>query len=253
VTEPQELLTELGELASMVADTVAPAALDDGVRAVTATARRFFGAAACSIAVFDEDSDELEYVAASGAGAAAIVGVRLPLGRGIAGWVAQSGQALAVSDLSSDTRFARDVAESTAYVPQALLAAPIESDDRLFGVLSVLDRDQTRPTAASDLESASLFAAQAAAILQAREAFADAGRVVLQALADAAAQQGSLAETLTGAARSARRNPGLREFSALLAELYRAGPDARRLGVDVLRTVLAYANTSTGGTSSLPT
>ncbi len=242
MTDPQNLLAEFAELASSVGDTVVPPALDDGLRSLTVTARVFFGAAACSVAVFDEESDELHYVAASGAGADAIVGVRLPLGRGIAGWVAQSGQAIAVSDLSNDTRFARDVAESTAYVPTALLAAPVEYGDQLLGVLSVLDRDDTRSGAASDLQAAGLFAGQAASLIAARAAFTDAGRVLLRALASSA--HGQLADTLADTARTTRRDPALREFTALLAELYRAGPDARRLGVDVLRNVLAFVNRS---------
>src|SRR6476469_4769749 len=136
MTEPSaaDALHELASLAGQLAETVAPPALKDGPRAITAVAQQFFGAAACSIAELDDDSDELVYIAASGAGADSVVGIRLPVGRGIAGWVAQSGQPIAVSDLSRDTRFARDVAESTSYVPAAILAVPIETDDRLLGV-----------------------------------------------------------------------------------------------------------------------
>jgi GAF domain-containing protein len=128
-------------------------------------AREAFGAAACSLAVHDEDEGELVYRAASGAGADAIVGVRLPVTRGIAGWVAVSGQPLAVSDPAADRRFAQDVAESTAYVPQTLLAAPLLGPEGVLGVLSVLDRDPERPDAARDLHLAASFAARGAALL----------------------------------------------------------------------------------------
>src|SRR3954452_11336756 len=178
-------LRELATLAAVLADTVTPPAVKDGPRAITAVAQQFFGAAACSIAELDDESDELVYIAASGAGADAVVGIRLPIGRGIAGWVAQSGQPIAVSDLSRDTRFARDVAESTSYVPTALLAVPIETDEQLLGVLSILDRDEARPGAGRDLEVAALFASQAALAVQASTAFAEAGRVLLGGLAEA--------------------------------------------------------------------
>src|SRR5690348_15032043 len=196
-------LRELATLAAELADTVTPSAVKDGPRAITAVAQQFFAAAACSIAELDDEADELVYIAASGAGADAVVGIRLPIGRGIAGWVAQSGQPIAVSDLSRDTRFARDVAESTSYVPQALLAVPIETEDRLLGVLSVLDRDDTRPGAARDLDAATLFAAQAAVAMQASAAFADAGRVLLTALADAAGSNSGLADALAAIPRGA--------------------------------------------------
>jgi GAF domain-containing protein len=57
-----------------------------------------------------------------------------------------SGQPIAVSDVQADPRFARDVAESTAYVPRAILAAPLMGGSGdVLGVLSVLDPavDQT--------------------------------------------------------------------------------------------------------------
>jgi hypothetical protein len=51
-----------------------------------------------------------------------------------------SGQPIAVRDVQSDPRFARDVAESTNYVPNAIYAAPIlDAEGEVLGVASVLD------------------------------------------------------------------------------------------------------------------
>lgn len=108
-------------------------------RCVEAT-RTLFGAAACSIALVGDDGANLEFVASDGAGADEIVGVTIPVGRGIAGWAAMSGQPIAVRDVQADARFARDVAESTHYVPTAIYAAPmLDSDGEVLGVASVLD------------------------------------------------------------------------------------------------------------------
>jgi GAF domain-containing protein len=244
-----ELLRELATLANGLASTAAPAGLQQAPQAVTAVAQRFFGAAACSIAELDDEADELVYVAASGAGADAIIDVRLPIGRGVAGWVAQSGQPIAISDLSRDVRFARDVAESTSYVPTALLAVPIEAGDRLLGVLSVLDRDEARPGAAQDLESATLFAVQAAGALQARAAFADAGRLLLGALADAAASGSPLAAALSAHRASPADDPDLAAFAAALAGFQRCGPAERTFALQLVRDVLAFVNRG-GGRSS---
>jgi signal transduction protein with GAF and PtsI domain len=128
-------------------------------------AREDFRAAACSLAVLDEEAGELTYRVASGAGAAAIVGVRLPVTRGIAGWVAASGQPIAVSDLASDPRHAADVAASTSYVPTTLLVVPVLTEDGVLGVLSVLDRDTSRPAAEHDMELAASYATRAREVL----------------------------------------------------------------------------------------
>jgi signal transduction protein with GAF and PtsI domain len=252
VSEPSaaELLRELATLANGLASTAAPAGLAKAPQAVTAVAQRFFGAAACSIAELDDDADELVYVAASGAGADAIIDVRLPIGRGVAGWVAQSGQPIAISDLSRDVRFARDVAESTSYVPTALLAVPIEAGDRLLGVLSVLDRDETRRDAAQDLESATLFAGQAAVALQARAASAPPGGQLLGGLAHAAASGSPLAAAMSAHDPGPLNDPDLAAFAAALAAFRRCNPAERAFGLQLVRDVLAFVNRGGGGRSS---
>jgi len=118
--------------------------LDDArleqLRTAAAAVRSVFAAAACSVAILDEPGERLEFVAADGAGAEAIVGTALPVSRGIVGWVAMSGQPIAVAEVESDARFARDVAESTDYVPSVILAAPLPgTGDDVLGVMELLD------------------------------------------------------------------------------------------------------------------
>jgi GAF domain-containing protein len=207
---------------------------------VTDMARHAFGAAACSLAVVDDEAQELLYLTASGAGADAITGTRMSIGRGLAGWVAQSGQAIMVSDLGQDRRFARDIAESTSYIPTTLMAVPVDSDDGLLGVLTVLDRDASRRGAERDLELATMFATQASAALQVRAAFSDVDTVLLETLRQAAGSGGTLAEALTAVAPAERDGATLEEFSVLLSELRRAGPREQQLALRILREVLEF-------------
>jgi signal transduction protein with GAF and PtsI domain len=119
-------------------DEAPPQALITSVKSV----RTLFGAAACSVALIDDEGEQLRYVAADGAGADEILGVSLPVSRGIGGWAAMSGQPIAVRDVVADARFAREVAESTNYVPDVILAAPLlSSAGDVVGVVSVLDPD----------------------------------------------------------------------------------------------------------------
>ncbi len=105
-----------------------------------AAIRELFGAAACSCALVDDGGAHLVYVAADGEGSRDIVGVSLPVGRGIAGWAAMSGQPIALRDVRADPRFARDVAEATRYVPTSMMAAPMfDAVGETLGVISVLD------------------------------------------------------------------------------------------------------------------
>lgn len=133
------------------------------LRAVLASTRTLFGAGACSCALTSDDGAGLTFVAADGAGASEIVGVSIPVNRGIAGWVALSGQPTAIADVGRDDRFARDVAEATAYVPTSILAVPmVDPQGQTVGVIEVLD-----PTRAGlDLSVLAVIASQAEAVIR---------------------------------------------------------------------------------------
>jgi len=90
------------------------------------------------------------------------VGNRIPPGTGIGGWVAQSGQPLVVEDVAADPRFALEQARRTGYVPRGLMAAPLLREDRVLGVLNVLDRPERRRFSVAELDLLELFAGQAA-------------------------------------------------------------------------------------------
>ena len=118
----------VGQLAATATDLAPALGLPDAealLGAVCSTARRVFRAAACSVAELDADAGSLVYRVADGEGAERITGTRLPLDRGVASYVATSGQALAVDQVHQDPRFATDVAAATGYVPQALLVVPV--------------------------------------------------------------------------------------------------------------------------------
>src|ERR1700685_438521 len=97
---PEELLRQLGELATSLGPAVRPAGTDELLRSLTEAARRLFAAAAGLPALLSEDESELIYTVAAGQGADDVTGMRIPASQGIAGWVVQSGQPIAVSDVA---------------------------------------------------------------------------------------------------------------------------------------------------------
>lgn len=227
-------------------DDLGPLAVPADVRAQLVASchltRLALGAAACSVARLDDDA--LEYVAADGAGADAIVGTRLELTRGIAGYVARTGQALAIDRVRDDARFARDVAEGTGYVPTTLLVVPITAPGGdPIGVLSVLDR-----TAASvdALAVASAAAAQVALVLPTLEVVVGLGPSLVRALA-AAVDDGELSAALRRRADERARatddetGAALLRIAALLAELRAAGPATAAAAERMLRELTALA------------
>ncbi|HVJ92295.1 MAG TPA: sigma 54-interacting transcriptional regulator, partial [Labilithrix sp.] len=68
--------------------------------------------------------------------------LRLPLGRGIAGWVACRGESVSIGDASKDDRFDASVDRTTGYTTRSILAVPIREEPRgpVRGVVQVLNR-----------------------------------------------------------------------------------------------------------------
>jgi GAF domain-containing protein len=128
------------------------------IEAIVRTAAGMFEAAACSIALVDQASGELVYEAAWGAGAAEVVGMRLPPGVGVAGTVVQSGEGVAVPECRKDPRFAAQVAAKTGYVPHTMLVTPLIREGKTIGALALLDRRTGGPYRHEDLTRAALFA-----------------------------------------------------------------------------------------------
>src|SRR5215204_7003215 len=135
------------------------------LQATVEVARGIFHARAASVFLYDEETDELVFEAVAGEGSDTLVGQRLPSSTGIAGWVLVTRQPLVLEDLQNDPRFARDVAESTGYVPQGLMCVPLLHDEEVLGVLQVLDRPQRERFSLHEMELLGLFANQAAIAL----------------------------------------------------------------------------------------
>ena len=149
---------------------ILPNASDELLQTIVEAAARLFGAAAASIALVDEQAQELVFRVAHGAGQDEVIGLRIPSNQGIAGYVASTGQPIAVSDVQRDPRFARATAEQTGYVPRSILAMPLIYEDRVIGVMEVLDKISAPSFGMQDMELLSLFARQAAiAIHQAQQ------------------------------------------------------------------------------------
>ena len=181
-----DLLAELGRLAADLGPALRLRTTEELLQSIVDTARAAFGAAACSIALLNDDETELTFRVAAGVGAEAVVGMTIPAGSGIAGWAVVSGQPITIADVTQDPRFASDVAERTGYVPASIMAMPLDTEGRTFGVIEVLDRQDGRGDGSGDMELMALFARQAALAAEAEATFADLGRALLRAAALAA-------------------------------------------------------------------
>ena len=128
------------------------------LESVVETAARILDTKAASIALVDEENEELEFkVSFDQSAGHSVIGMRIPINKGIAGQVAMTGQPMAVANVQEDPRFKRDFAESTGYVPRAILANPLLSGEKVIGVMEVLDKAGGSSFNLQDMELLVLF------------------------------------------------------------------------------------------------
>jgi GAF domain-containing protein len=156
--------------AASVADTLAsPAPPDQLLEMIVRAAARAIPSPEGALMLIDREREVLTFDVVIGSTAATVKDLTVPLGHGIAGLVAASGQALAIANAQEDPRHAREVAEQSGYRPTTILAVPVNAADGTpVGVLELLDR-QGQPTFdLADMDLLGLFADQLAVVLDLR-------------------------------------------------------------------------------------
>jgi adenylate cyclase len=237
-------LREATIIAASVGDALDLPGAAAALAALTDAACVAFGAPATSIAVVDEREWELEYVAASGVAADAVIGLRMSASRGLAGYAVSAGEIIAADDVQRDPRFALDVAERIGYHPRSMLVAPAMRGDQVFGVLSVLDR--TMPAGSLALDLAARFAHVAASALEMTAVTTNLGKAVLESAARAVEAEGrtDVATTLREVAADVPSgDPDIAHLAASLAALRRFGPAERALAEEMVDSVVRYVST----------
>jgi len=105
-----------------------------------------------SIFEVDKVKGELYFRLARGPGSEKIKNLRLPIGEGIAGWVAQTEKPLICDDPYLDARFSQQFDAQSGFQTRSILCVPLKSQDRLIGVLEVLNKTEGRGFNEEDLE-----------------------------------------------------------------------------------------------------
>ena len=133
--------------------------LDKLLQTITKGASSVLGADRSTLFVVDRNKKQIWSKVAQGAG---ITEIRIPLGAGIAGQVALSGEIINIPDAYADPRFNREVDKRTGYTTKSILCMPMkDSADRIIGVFQLLNK-HTGTFTADDEQLLLAFAAQAA-------------------------------------------------------------------------------------------
>ncbi|HTE85884.1 MAG TPA: GAF domain-containing protein [Dehalococcoidia bacterium] len=187
ITQAQaaERLRDALDMAGLAGTIAAPLSHEQLLDRVVSTAAQVIAARAGALFLIDEEANELVFEVAIGPKADEVKKFRVPLGHGIAGLVAMSGQPMAVSDAEENPQQARDIAQSVGYVPQTIVCVPLTADDRIIGVLELLDKQGAPSFSPADIDILGLFANLAALAIEQSQAQQNLVQLVTNALASA--------------------------------------------------------------------
>lgn len=111
--------------------------LDDVLNSIVEAARNLTEAERGTLYIVDRDRGELWSKIIDGKG---ITEIRLKIGEGIAGWVAENKQTVNIKDAKSDPRFASRIDHMSGYETRNMLCFPIvNKSDEVIGVLQLLN------------------------------------------------------------------------------------------------------------------
>lgn len=113
--------------------------LDQVLRTIMEKIDEFLRPDTWSLLLIDDKTEELYFEIAIGKNAQKLKEVRLKKGQGLAGWVAETGQAVVVPDTTTDTRFAKFFDKITAEETRSVVAVPVRFREQTLGVIELVN------------------------------------------------------------------------------------------------------------------
>ncbi len=157
-----EELTTLNKISQAVTSTLD---LQETLTLITDHTTRLLGVAATSVVLYNESKDDLWFAAASGEGSDYVLGMRMAIGQGIAGWVYQQGQPVMVPDTSKDTRWFGGFDTDSGFTTRSILSVPLQTKGQTIGAIEAMNKEDG-PFNAEDLRLLTSMAAPAATAIE---------------------------------------------------------------------------------------
>lgn len=121
------------------------------------TAMKLLNAPDGTLALVDEDTQELVFVIVKGALSDQLTDHRIPLSEGVAGWVVRNAKPTLVRDVRLDQRFYTGVDERFSFKTQSIAAAPLIGKGKVYGLVELLNQPGDEPFSTEDMGMLKLF------------------------------------------------------------------------------------------------
>ncbi len=201
-----------------------------------------------SVLIRDGDGGDLRFLSAIGKVAEHLKSLKVPAGKGIAGFVFSSGQPMALADVGDEDSFYAEVDRQTGYSTQTILAAPLHYEGEVIGVLEYVNRvgdPPYEPFTSAEMDKVSLFAEAVASLVNAYESaklFRDLGNKML---ADDEKLKLEEAREWLNDLRETSAHKEMIDLALTLRELAMRGKAERQMCKEILESILRFSDQET--------
>jgi len=158
----QKMLKEMVTLHEITHALESSDNLDSLLEYIMQKSQNVMSAEAASLMLVIEETNELEFMVTLGPKATAVKPFRLPIGKGISGWVAQTGEAVLIADAYSDSRFDPSFDKRSGFKTDSMLCVPMIHQSKVVGVMTLINKMDGKPFNENDQNLFTIFASQAA-------------------------------------------------------------------------------------------
>ena len=198
-----------------------------------------------SVLVRDGDEGDLKFLTAIGKVADHLLKLKIPAGKGIAGFVFSSGQPMAVADVGEEESFYAEVDKKTGYSTQTILATPLNHNGEIIGVLEYVNRIGEPPFEAftpDEMDQAALYAEAVASMVNAYETSRIFTGISNKILSFENEVELSEVRDWLHNLRDSDEHRDLLDLAVLVREIARRGDSEKEMCREVLEAVLKYSN-----------
>ncbi|MBE2279774.1 MAG: SpoIIE family protein phosphatase [Ignavibacteriaceae bacterium] len=119
-----------------------------------------------SFLLYNEEDNKLHFYVSDGEAESVIKRFPLEMGSGIAGWVAQKKESELVNDCYSHPRFNPEYDRKSNFVTRSMICVPLLKNEKLIGVISVLNRKDGKDFTNEDVVLLEILAGQCAVAIE---------------------------------------------------------------------------------------
>jgi PAS domain S-box-containing protein len=162
----EEHLKQLTSLINETTNLNTTMKLDILLHKIMDSATRIMKARASSLMLINEETQELTFEVIMGEKKKELNEIRIKIGEGIAGWVAEKGKPLLIEDVSEDERFSKKIDEVTGFETKSIICVPLKVQNKILGIVEVLNKNNGNSFNQEDMEIFTNFANLAAVSIQ---------------------------------------------------------------------------------------